>query len=59
MITLKIMRDVPITSKWRKGVNISHIESRYDVRFRFCEILQVKIDEVSMKKSWISPLVST
>lgn len=53
------MRDVPITSKWRKGVNISHIESRYDVRFRFCEILQVKIDEVSMKKSWIFPIVST
>lgn len=59
MITYKVMRDVPITSKWRKGVNISHIESRYDVRFRFYEILQVKIDEVSLKKSWIFPLEST
>lgn len=53
MITLKIGRGVPCTSKWRKSVNISHFETPYNICFRSCEILRVKTVNVSMKTSWI------
>lgn len=59
MITIKIVQGVPSISKWRKDVNISYFESPYDARFHSCEILHVKIDDESMKKSWMDfPLLS-